>query len=306
MASAPPGQARLKIDPALLQRLKGIELKSRFLVRGLYSNRHRTADHGLSTEFVEHRQYRRGDDLRSIDWRVLARTDRLYVKVHEMESNMRVHLVLDTSASMRVPPPAGLPSKLELAATIVGAVAMMVESQQDSVGLLCVGSQIDEYIPARQGKAQLQLVYQHLNQPRGDGAGRFGDLVREAGERLGSRGMVLLVTDALDDPAALLAALKHLAVRRQDVTLIQVLDRNELEFPFDRLTEFRHPETGQRIVGNPGALRAKYLERLQAHLDQVRDACRRARADYLRLDNGDDLSRLLALHFVRRALGGGR
>src|SRR4051794_38803823 len=97
--------ARLEIDPALMQRIKGIELKSRFLVRGLYSSRHRTADHGSSTEFVEHREYRRGDELRSIDWRVMARTNRLYVKVHEMESNMRVHLVVDTSASMRVPPP---------------------------------------------------------------------------------------------------------------------------------------------------------------------------------------------------------
>src|SRR5436305_6972513 len=139
----------LEIDPQLLQRLRGIELRSRFLVRGLYSSRHRTADRGASTEFIEHREYRRGDELRTIDWRVLARTDRLYVKVHEMEANMRVHLVLDTSASMRVPPPSGLPSKLELAASIAGAVAVMAEGQQDSVGLLCLGDGVEEAIPAR-------------------------------------------------------------------------------------------------------------------------------------------------------------
>src|SRR6476620_11402186 len=109
---------QLEIDPALLQRLKGIELQSRLLVRGLFSSRHRTADRGSSTEFIEHREYRWGDELRTVDWRVLARTDRLYVKVHEMEANMRVQLVLDTSASMRVPPPAGLPGKLQLAAVI--------------------------------------------------------------------------------------------------------------------------------------------------------------------------------------------
>src|SRR5262249_27719851 len=108
----------LEIDPRLLERLKGIELKSRFLVRGLYVSRHRTADHGSSTEFIEHRDYRRGDELRRIDWRVLARTDRLSVKVHEMESTMKVHLVVDTSESMRVPPPAGLPGKLDLACLI--------------------------------------------------------------------------------------------------------------------------------------------------------------------------------------------
>jgi uncharacterized protein (DUF58 family) len=299
-------QTPLRLDPSLLQRLKGIELKSRFLVRGLYSNRHRTADHGISTEFIEHREYRKGDELRSVDWRVLARTDRLYVKVHEMESNMRVHLLLDTSASMRVPPPPGLPSKLELACTIAGSIAMMVESQQDSIGMLCLGDKIEEHIPARQGKNHLALVYQHLANPRGGVGGRFGDLVLEAAPRLGSRGMVFLLTDGLDDPAKLLAAMKNLRVREQDVTLIQILDLNEVEFPFDRMTEFRHPETGARVVGDPAGLRAKYLSRLQAHLDIVADGCRKAQADYLQLHNGEDLNKLLSLHFIRRLTRGGR
>ncbi|MDP6505277.1 MAG: DUF58 domain-containing protein, partial [Planctomycetota bacterium] len=149
----------LKLDPALLQGLKGIEIKSRFLVRGLYHNRHRTSDFGASTEFIEHREYRKGDELRTIDWRVFARTDRFYVKVHEMESNMRVHILLDTSESMRVPPPEGLPGKLDLASTVAGAVAMMVETQQDGVGLMCLGDGIEEHIPARQGKAHLALLF---------------------------------------------------------------------------------------------------------------------------------------------------
>lgn len=297
---------QLTIDPRLLERLKGIELKSRFLVQGLYANRHRTSQHGASTEFVEHRQYRWGDELRTIDWRVLARTDRPYVKVHEMESNMRVHFLLDTSASMRVPPPAGLPSKLELASVIAGAVAMMVDVQQDAVGLLCLGNRIEEHIPARQGKAHLALLYQHLTNPVGDGGGRFGRLVREAGARLGRRGMLVLLTDALDDPDELFDALKVLRVRQQDVTVIQVLDHNEVAFPFDRMTEFRHPETGARLVGDPASLRAKYHARLDEHLEKVAAYCRQAQADYLRLTNDDDLIKLLALHFIRRLARGGR
>src|SRR5262249_14126543 len=149
-------------DPLLLERLKGIELKSRFLARGLYVSRHRTADHGASTEFIEHRDYRRGDELRRIDWRVLARTDRLSVKVHEMESTMKVHLVIDTSESMRVPPPPGLPGKLELACVIAGAIAVMVQTQQDSVGLTCLGERIEEDIPTRQGPAHLTMLFQQL------------------------------------------------------------------------------------------------------------------------------------------------
>jgi uncharacterized protein (DUF58 family) len=298
---------RLQIDPAVLQRLKGIELQSRFLVRGLYSSRHRTADHGTSTEFIEHREYRKGDELRRIDWRVLARTDRLVVKVHEMESNLRLHLVVDSSASMRVPPQAGLPGKLDLACVIAGAVATLAEGQQDASGLAFVSDRVDEFIPARQGKVHLALLYQHLGAPPGGGGGRFGVLVKELSPRLGSRGVVLLLTDALDDPDVLLAALKDLRVREQDVTVIHVLDRKELEFPFDRMTEFRHPETGRRLVGDPASLRANYLRRLHAHLERVEAVCQKAQADYLRLDNGADLARLLALHLIRRLLrGGGR
>jgi len=295
----------LEIDPVLLQRLHGVELKSRFLVRGLYSSRHRTADRGASTEFIEHRQYRKGDALRTIDWRVLARTDRLHVKVHEMEANLRVHLLLDTSESMRVPPPAGLPSKLELASVVAGAIAVLAEGQQDAVGLVCLGDRLEEFIPARQGKAHLNLLLQHLNQPRGKGGGNLGKQVLQASARLGTRGVVFLLSDALDSPDDLLAALQQLRVREQDATVIQVLDRNELEFPFERLTEFRHPENGARVIGEPSALRARYLERLRAHLEQVESCCKKAQAEYLLLSNGADLNRLLALHFIRRMIHGG-
>ncbi len=298
-------ESRLDIDPAVLNRLRSVELKSRFLVRGLYSSRHRTADRGASTEFIEHREYRRGDELRTVDWRVLARTDRLYVKVHEMEANMRIHLLLDTSESMRVPPPAGLPSKLALACTIAGVIATLAEGQQEAIGLACLGNHVEEFIPAKQGKTHLQLLFQHLGKPRGGGGGRYGELVQEVSPRLKTRGMTFLLTDGLDNPDTLFAALKNLRVREQDVTVIQVMDRNEIEFPFDRLTEFRHPESGLRVVGDPAALRAHYLQRLHSHLDQVQTACKKAQADYLFLHNAADLSQLLAVHFIRRMLQGG-
>ncbi len=299
---------QFSIDPVLLQRLKGIELKSRFLVRGLYNNRHRTSDFGSSTEFIEHREYRRGDEIRSIDWRVYGRTNRFYVKVHEMEANMRVQLLVDTSASMRVPPPPGLPGKLELACVIAGALAMMAQTQQDSVGLMLIGNRIEEQLPARQGVNHLHEIYQHLAHPRGGGGGKFGELVQVATERLASRSMVFLITDALDDPAILGAALKNLRVRLLDATVIQIFDKMELEFPFDRMTEFRHPESGARIIGDPAALRNKYLERLEKHRQAIVDICQKAQADLLQLSNADDLVKLLSLHFIRRlsAPTGGR
>lgn len=293
---------KLVIDPNLLQRLKNMELKSRFLVRGLYCNRHRTSDFGHSTEFIQHREYRRGDEIRNIDWRVYARTERFYVKVHEMESNMRVYFLLDTSDSMRVQAPEGLPTKLELAASIAGTIAVMAQVQQDSVGLVCLGDKMDEYVPARQGEQHLSLLYQHLANPPGSGGGKFGQLVQEASSRIGNRGMVFILSDCLDSAEELYDSMKILRVREQDVTLIQVLDKNELEFPFDRMTEFRHPETGAKVVGDPVNLKAKYLERLNAHLDKIEDYCKKIQVDFLRISNADDLLNLMSVHFIQRSM----
>ncbi len=297
-----PNAAGLRIDPRLLEELTSIELKSRFLVRGLYASRHRTADHGPSSEFVEHRDYRFGDELRTIDWRAYARTERLYVKVYEMESIMRIHLLLDTSDSMRVPAWEGHPGKLGMGAVIAGAIGAMGQAQRDAVGLICLGDRLEPQIPARQGEAHLALIYRQLENPPGRGGGAFGERVIEAGSRLGSRGMVVLLTDALDDPEALLGALQRLRIQRHDAIVIQILDRREVEFPYDRMTEFRHPENGRRVIGNPASLRERYLERLKAHVDRIRDICRKSEADHLFLHTGDDLRKLLALHFIRRLI----
>jgi len=299
-------QTGLSIDPHLLQSLRGIELKSRLLVRGLYSNRHRTKEFGHSTEFIEHRDYRPGDDVRSIDWRLYARTDRVFVKRHEMESNMRVHFLLDTSDSMRVPPPPGLPGKLELASVIVGAVATMVAMQQDAAGLFCLGDRIEERIPARQGAGHLAQIYQHLQDPKGSGGGNFGELVAHATRSMRRRAVAFVVTDALDDWDVLFDALRGLCVREHDVTLFQVMDRDELEFPYDRMTEFRHPESSSRVVGDPMVLRDGYMNRLGAFLQRVESDCKRWRVDYVRLHNADDLVRCLRSHFLRRLLAGKR
>lgn len=304
MASTTLSTVGPAIDPVMLQRLKGIELKSRFLVRGLYNSKHRTSDFGSSTEFIEHREYRRGDELRQIDWRVFGRTNRFYIKVHEMEANMRVYLVLDTSASMRVPAQPGLPGKLELAAVVAGSVAMMAAAQQDAVGLYCIGERIEERIPARQGEQHQHEILRHLAAPRGAGGGAFGQMLLEAGAQAGTRCMLFILTDALDDLNALSFALRQLRERQQDVTLVRIFDRRELDFPFEQMTEFRHPETGERVVGNPVVLRERYRLRLAEHRAQVRDICKKAQASLLELDTAGDLSQLLTLHFIQRLMEG--
>ena len=246
----PNASDTLTIDPRLLERLKGIELKSRYLVRGFHENRHRTRDFGASNEFIEHKDYQQGDEIRRIDWRVF--------------------------------------------------VAMMAVAQQDSVGLFCLGDRLEEHIPARQGMRHLAMLYQHLGAPRGKGGGNFGEVAWDAMTRIGRRGVTFVLTDALDELDPIFETLKGLVVREQDVTLLQVLDETELTFPFDTMTEFRHPESGRRIMGDPLQLRARYLERLEAHQERIRTFCSQQGVDYLRVHNGDDLITLLSLHFLQR------
>ncbi|OPZ24430.1 MAG: hypothetical protein BWZ02_02845 [Lentisphaerae bacterium ADurb.BinA184] len=303
MDPRPATQDTLTLDPRLLNRLRGIELRSRYLVEGLYNNRHRTRSFGSSSEFIEFRQYRWGDEIRHIDWRVYGRTDRHYVRLHEMESIMRVSLLLDTSDSMRVPPTDSLPGKLDLAAVIAGAVAMMATTHQDSVGLATLGDRIEEHIPCRQGVHHLQLLFQHLARPRGKGGGNFGELLGQAAPRLRRRGVVFVLTDALDDLEPLFNGLRQLRVREHDVTLVQVLDRAEVTFPFSQMTEFRHPESHRRVVGMPMAMKARYLQRLHEHNESLAAFCRSTQVDYLRLDTASDLISLLPLHFLRRLDG---
>lgn len=292
----------LTIDPRILAQLKGIELKSRFLVRGFYENRHRTRDFGASNEFIEHRDYQQGDEIRRIDWRVFARTKRLFVKRFEMEANMRVHFLLDTSDSMRVPAMNRLPTKLDLASTVVGAVSMMAISQQDSVGLFTLGDKIEEYIPARQGMRHLALLYQHLGAPRGKGGGHFGEVAWDAMRRIGRRGVVFVLTDALDELDPMFETLKGFMVREQDVTLVQVLDEAEVTFPFDTMAEFRHPESGRRVMGDPLQLKGRYLERFEAHQQRIRHFCSQHGVDYLRVHTGEDLVLLLSSYFLQRLI----
>jgi len=302
----PPETSKgLSIDPALLQRLSDIELRSRFLVRGLFNSRHRTSDFGSSTEFIEHREYRWGDELRNIDWRIFGRADRFYVKVHEMEADMRLHLIVDTSDSMRVAPAPGRLGKLNLACVIAGALAHMVIWQRDSVGLHAVGERIGASFPPRQGDMHLSQIMRCLGAPPGGGSGNLSLHLKDIAARAGSRAMVFIMTDALDDTAKLGEALRIMRQRFLDVTLLRIFDRRELDFPFDRMTEFRDPESGARTYAEPHLVRRSYLRALDEHRRLVAEACRKAEAGFMEIDDTSDLGELLSLHLISRLVNRG-
>ena len=256
------------LDPAVLARLGTLELKARTIVEGFLSGLHRSPFKGFSVEFAEYRQYMPGDDLTTIDWKVYARSDRHYVKKFEEETNLDCYLLLDVSASM------GYGSrgvtKLQYASMLAGSLAYLMHRQRDAVGLTAFDEQIVSMLPAssRPGHVRgLLVTLDRLTTAHKTNVAKPLHLLADA---LTRRGLVVLISDLLDDPAAIIRGLKHFQFRGIDVIVFHILDPDELDFPFDRPTRFEDLETSEEIMAVPGAVRDHYLKEMGALIERYR------------------------------------
>jgi uncharacterized protein (DUF58 family) len=260
-----------------------LELRARRIVEGYVAGLHRSPFHGFSIEFAEHREYVPGDDLRYVDWKVFGKTDKIYLKQYEEETNLLAYLVLDTSESMSYQSdPQGL-SKLEYAKCVAASLAYLVLQQQDSVGLATFDSQIRSFVRPSGNPSHLKQVLHVLEQSPGERKTATGPIFHDLAERLKKRGVVLVLSDLFDDIEPMMAGLKHFRHRRHDVVVIQVLDPAELDFPFRNTTLFKGLEELPEVLADPRSLRKAYLEEFEKFLVEVRRGCRAHHADYLLL-----------------------
>jgi uncharacterized protein (DUF58 family) len=281
-----PGQARY-LDPAIVARLGTIDLKARTIVEGFLTGLHRSPFKGFSVEFAEYRQYLPGDDLATLDWKIYARTDRHVVKKFEEETNLDCHILLDVSRSMGYGSTAV--TKLEYASYLAGALAYLMNRQRDAVGLLTFDDRIRTMLPASARPGHLRAVLVTLERltlgERTDVAKPLKDLV----EATRKRGLVVLISDLLDDETRIIDGLKHFRYRGTDVIVFHVLDPHELEFPFDRAARFRDTETAAEIVAVPAAVGDRYRERVKAFVDHFRRELGQNGIDYCLLDTSQPL-----------------
>ncbi len=260
------------LDPVALARLGSLPLKARVIVEGALSGLHRARLHGSSVEFAEHKEYSPGDELRHVDWRAYAKLDRYYVKQYEQESQLTVYLVLDGSGSMRFAG-AGLP-KVEYAGLCLAALAYLVVQQQDKVGLLTFGGAGGGALVPPRGRAShladlLAVIDRTIADDGGDDASPADALERVAELARRKRALVVLASDLFDPDDRTLAALRRLRAQRHDVAVLQVLAPEERTFPFEGLTLFQSLESDNRLLANPAAIRAEYLERMNGFLARV-------------------------------------
>jgi uncharacterized protein (DUF58 family) len=266
------------IDPVALMRIRSLELRAKVIVEGLWKGMHRSPYHGFSVEFSEYRAYAQGDDPRYIDWKVLARSDRTYIKKFEDETNLRCQLVVDHSRSMRYG--SGPMTKADYAATFAATLALFLMRQGDAVGLTTFGTKLEEHIPARNRPGHLRRVMLELEKPTEPGATSLDLSVQQLSELLHKRGLICLVSDLLAPVEKLERQLGWLGAMGHDVVLFHVMDRAEIDFTFDKSAQFRDAETGTERFVDPNAAREGYLKRLAEHRDFIRRACDRQGIEY--------------------------
>jgi uncharacterized protein (DUF58 family) len=290
--------SRRFLHPEVVQRIARLDLRARHVVEGFLSGMHRSPYFGQSVEFRQHRPYTIGDDLRYVDWKVWAKQDRLFVKQFEADTNFRMTLLVDVSASMRYG--SGAMNKFEYAATIAVSLAYLVLRQQDAVGCLAFDEDARMTVPQRTKRNHLESVIQALDVSQPANKTDLYQIIRKTAEAFPRRGMVVLISDLLVERDGLVRGLKLLRSRGHDVIVFHVLDDDEVDFPFSGPTRFEGLELPVHLKCNPRALREGYLAALAAYLDEVRLGCSRHNVDYVLLRTSQPLDTALATYLNHR------
>jgi uncharacterized protein (DUF58 family) len=282
-------------DPEVLARIAGLSLRARQVVEGTISGLHRSPFHGFNVEFAEYREYSPGDDLRRLDWRVLGRTDRFYVKQYEEESNLRATLVLDCSASMRYGSRAL--DKFHYAATAAASLATLLVEQQDPVGLALFDSTAREVLPPAATQAQLARIIGLLENARPDRETALGAVLQSLSEQLKKRGLIVVFSDLLTDSESLYDGMRRLQYRGHEIIVFHVLDPDELELPFNDLVLFRDIEGSEELLAEPWVFRKTYQAAMQSFLSEVKTGCGDRGIDYVFMRTDQPLADVLS-HYL--------
>lgn len=287
------------LDSQVLNRLMHLQLMARSPMEGSVSGLHKSPHRGSSVEFAEYRNYVPGDDIRRLDWRVFARTDRFFLKEYEAETNLRCFFVLDASGSMRFGQSPG--GKLAYAKRLIATLAYITAHQGDASGLICAMSKTALEIPPRRNPAHLKVLFENLDNVEARGETGLITALHGLAERVRRRALVVIVSDFFCDLEPLLNCLQHLRFQKHDVAIFQLLDRAELDFQFDRPVRFVDLESSMSVVTEPAAIRDEYLRQLNSFLEQLRGGCNEFGVDYRQVVTDQDYERVLADFLVERA-----
>lgn len=293
------GHRERHIDRRAVGQVSRLMLRARAAVEGYYSGIHKSPYHGFNVEFDQYREYTPGDDLRFVDWRVLARSDRVFIKQFEAETNLSCYLLLDVSKSMDF---TTAPStRLDYGASLAAAMALLMLRQGDQVGLVTFDTGVRHFIPPRGNARHFGSLIDSLESIKTGADTDISAVLHEIAERIRRRSLVIVISDFLDDVDRVLKGLQHFRHRRHEVIVLHLLDDAELEFPFDRVTLFEGMERGEQLVLDPKIVADSYRSRFRRYLDAIKQGCREKNIDYQCMLLSQPFNAALTAYLARRA-----
>ncbi|MGA9119884.1 MAG: DUF58 domain-containing protein [Bacteroidota bacterium] len=290
---------RQYLQPHVVSRLANMELRARLVVEGFITGLHQSPYHGFSVEFAEHRQYMPGDEIRRIDWKLYGKTDRYFVKEFEEETNLKSYLILDTSQSMGFAS-AGNLTKFAYASYLAAALSYLMIKQQDAVGLTLFDERITSFLPPHATRTYLRQILLSLQRATTGGKTGTASSLHQVAERIKRRGLVIVISDLLDEPRDVMTTLKHFRHRKHEVIVLHVLDPLERSFAFGNDAAFRDLETGERLTTQPWHIQRAYREAIAAFVDHYKRECREHGVDYVLLDTATPFDVALTEYLNKR------
>ena len=288
------------LSSSVIRKIDNISLRAKLVVEGFIIGLHQSPYHGFSVEFSEHRPYGFGDEIRHIDWKLLAKTDKLYIKQFEEETNLKSYILFDKSASMGYSSKDNI-NKFEYAKTLSASLSYLMIRQQDAVGLTTFDDKINTSIIPRSKISHLNVLLNSLHKSKIGGETQISPILHSLAESIKKRGLIILISDLLDNPKEVIKGLRHFRYKGHEVIIFHILDYNEIFFNFNEMINFIDSENNQNIKTDPRHIKSDYNKAFSDFCEIYRSECRKNNIDYVRVNTSDSLDKSLIEYLIKRS-----
>ena len=292
------GSSKKYLNPAVLSSIDNMALRAKLVVEGYLVGKHKSPYHGFSVEFAEHRTYGQGDEIKHIDWKLYGKTDRHYVKRFEEETNLRSYILLDTSKSMSYQ--SKNITKLKYGESLTAALTHLMINQKDAVGLILFDNAIREYISPKTSKSHKNVIFNSLSKCKAGKNTNIKLILDSMAERIKKSGLVILISDLLDDPKNVMKGLNHFRHNKQEVIVFHLLDKQEFNFTFNERTKFSDMETGETITTDPWHIQSSYQDKIKLFINKFKRECGNQKIDYVPIFTDQNFDLALSEYIRKR------
>ena len=287
------------LKPSIIKKIDNLYLRAKLVVEGFIVGLHKSPYHGFSIEFSEHRPYTFGDEIKFIDWKLLAKTDKLYIKQFEEETNLKSYILFDKSSSMKYA--SDNLTKFEYAKTICACLSYLMIKQQDAVGLTTFDKKVDISIPPKSKVSHLNYLLQVLDNTKINGETKISYVLHSLAESIKKRGLIILISDLIDDQQDVLEGLRHFRYKGHEVIIFHIIDNKEKEFNFNSPVNFIDLENNDSIKTDPRQIKADYKEAFIEFCENYKKECSKNHIDYIPINTSDSIDKTLIQYFIKRS-----